>query len=106
LPGVRRSFFTKWFAFAGQVAGRDWQPLILDDRVLRTLNHTFGLSTRALAGPRYRGRRYAAYVQHMHRWSRALQDEGVHCSTERLEWIFFAHNGGENVAKVGSERGR
>jgi hypothetical protein len=94
LPGVGRSFFTKWFAFAGRTAGRDWQPLILDDRVLRTLNNTFGLPTTALAGSRFWARRYAAYVQHMHSWSRTLHDQGVLCSAERLEWIFFMHNGG------------
>ncbi|MGA5304607.1 hypothetical protein ACPCHT_32180 [Nucisporomicrobium flavum] len=100
LPGVRRSFFTKWFAFAGRAAGRSWQPLILDDRVLRTLNVTSGLSTTALAGSRSWGRRYAAYVHHMHSWSQALREAGVHCSPERLEWLFFAHNGG----RAGSPR--
>ena len=32
LAGVGRSFFTKWFAFAGRVPDGDWQPLILDRR--------------------------------------------------------------------------
>jgi hypothetical protein len=47
--GVGRSFFTKWFAFAGRVDGRVWQPLILDDRVSATLNRTLDISTLALA---------------------------------------------------------
>ncbi|MFZ0832767.1 MAG: hypothetical protein WAM92_06710 [Mycobacterium sp.] len=37
LPGVGQAFFTKWFTFAGYAPGRNWQPLILDSRVLRTL---------------------------------------------------------------------
>lgn len=99
VPGVGRSFFTKWFAFAGHLPGRAWQPLILDDRVLRTLNKTLGLSTRALAGSPHWGRRYAAYVEHLHAWSRE-----VHCSAERLEWILFAHNGDPMPAPVTSVR--
>jgi hypothetical protein len=93
LPGVRRSFFTKWFAFAGHTPGRTWQPLILDDRVLRTLNTTLGVSTRTLAGSRYLGHRYAAYVHHLHAWSGTLREDGADCSAERLEWILFTHNG-------------
>lgn len=93
LPGVGRSFFTKWFAFAGRAQDRDWQPLILDRRVLATLNHTLGVTTRSLAGSGNWGRRYAAYVDHLHRWSRELGGQGVQCSAERLEWICFQHNG-------------
>jgi hypothetical protein len=99
LPGVGRSFFTKWFAFAGRVPGRNWQPLILDDRVLRTLNRTLGLSTRALAGSPNWGRRYAAYVEHLHSWGHE-----VGCSADRLEWILFAHNGEPMPPLVNSVR--
>lgn len=40
IHGVGEAFFTKWFAFAGFVPGRDWQPLILDSRVRATLHQT------------------------------------------------------------------
>ncbi|MFF0371262.1 hypothetical protein [Micromonospora sp. NPDC005087] len=94
LPGVRRSFFTKWFAFAGVEPGRSWQPLILDDRVLATLNHTFGVTLKDVAGERRWSHRYAAYVHCMHNWSAELQVRGVSCTAERLEWIMFRHGGG------------
>nr|WP_147315549.1 hypothetical protein [Asanoa ferruginea] len=93
LPGVRRSFFTKWFAFAGRANDRDWQPLILDDRVLRTLNRTLATSTKTLASDRRWSRRYTAYVEQMHAWSNDLRREDISCSAERLEWIFFKQNG-------------
>jgi hypothetical protein len=93
LPGIGRSFFTKWFAFAGRTVGRGWQPLILDDRVLATLNRTLNITTRSLAGSRNWGRRYAAYVDHLHLWSYELNSQGVQCDAERLEWILFRHNG-------------
>jgi hypothetical protein len=95
----------KWFAFAGRTPGREWQPLILDDRVLRTLNDTFGLSTRTLAGSRNWGARYSAYVRHLRTWSRTLLDEGVDCTAERLEWIFFLHNGGPLASDAVPDRG-
>lgn len=87
-PGVGRSFFTKWFAFAGYVDGRGWQPLILDDRVLATLNNTLGISTRQLAGSPHWPDRYRAYVEHAHRWA---DESGV--PAERVEWVLFKHNG-------------
>lgn len=93
LPGVGRSFYTKWFAFAGHAEDRPRQPLILDDRVFRTLNDTLRVSTVRLAGTRRRDRRYCAYVEHLHRWSNSLHEAGIRCSAERLEWIPFAHNG-------------
>lgn len=82
--------FTPWFAFAGQVPDRDWQPLILDDAVFKTLNDTLGVTTQAMAGVRDRGQRYAAYVAHLHAWSRELKRP---CSPERLEWILSEHHG-------------
>jgi len=93
LPGVGRSFFTKWFAFAGTTSGRAWQPLILDDRVLATLYKTMHISTRDLAGSARWSQRYDAYVQQLHRWSSQLADRGLPCSAERLEWILFRHGG-------------
>src|SRR5690606_33682156 len=48
--GVGQAFFTKWFTFAGVRDGRDWQPLILDARVLRSLNRTVVVTPQELAG--------------------------------------------------------
>ena len=93
VAGVDRSLFTKWFAFAGVVADRPWQPLILDDRVTKTLNDTLDVTTRAMAGVRDRGERYAAYVAHLHSWSVQLTEAGQPCSAERLEWLMFKHQG-------------
>ncbi|MBW0252494.1 hypothetical protein [Cellulomonas sp. PS-H5] len=87
-PGVGPSFFTKWFAYAGRRAGRDWQPLILDDRVYRALNTTLDVRLVDLAGSRSRAARYRAYVEAVHDWSRTL---GV--PAERLEWVLFRDNG-------------
>ena len=93
--GVGRSFFTKWFRFAGReaVEPRNWQPLILDDRVLATLNRTLGTSTQELAGSRQWKSRYRAYVETLHGWADELRRDGVEVSADRLEWIFFCHNG-------------
>lgn len=87
-PGVGPSFFTKWFAYAGRRAGRDWQPLMLDDRVYRALNTTLDVRLVDLAGSRSRAARYRAYVQAVHDWARAL---GV--PAERVEWVLFRDNG-------------
>ncbi|WP_146228142.1 8-oxoguanine DNA glycosylase OGG fold protein [Micromonospora sp. S4605] len=95
LPGVGRSFFTKWFAFAGRTKERPRQPLILDDRVLRTLNRTLRISTVELANTRLRSRRYQAYVEHLYLWTHSLREAGIECSAERLEWILFSHNGAD-----------
>ena len=86
--GVRRSFFTKWFAFAGTKEEREWQPLILDDRVLSTLNDTLELSTKDIAGTRLWKKRYQKYVEEIHGWAAALAIDA-----SRLEWILFRHNG-------------
>ncbi|GAA1545243.1 hypothetical protein [Kribbella lupini] len=88
LHRVGRAFFTKWFAFAGYVEHRKWQPLILDRRVFRTLNDTLEVSTETLAGVKSRARRYHAYVEAMHAWS---PEFGLTAS--ELEWILFRHNG-------------
>lgn len=86
--GVGRSFFTKWFAFAGTKEAREWQPLILDDRVLNTLNDTLELSTKGIAGTRLWRKRYQKYVEELHGWAAVLAIDA-----SRLEWILFRHNG-------------
>ena len=94
LPGIGQAFFTKWFAFAGYLPGRPWQPLILDSRVYRTLNETLRVTTIDMAGTNLWAARYLAYVGHMHDWAQFITSNGC-CAVdaERLEWIFFAHNG-------------
>lgn len=87
--GVGRSFFTKWFTFAGHVEGRTWQPLILDDRVLRTLNNTLHVTTVELAGTKRWAARYRCYVEALHAWGEG--PEGA----ARIERVLFAH-GREN----------
>jgi len=92
--GIQRSYFTKWFAFAGRQEGRAWQPLILDDRVLATLSETLGITTRDLAGSRRWAQRYVAYVEALHAWAA----DDYHGSTaDRLEWIMFCHNGSSDL---------
>ena len=93
LPGVRQAFFSKWFAFAGRVPERAWQPLILDSRVYATLTDTLGVTTSFLAGSRYKAARYAAYVEALHAWARDLAETGRTVTAERLEWVLFRHNG-------------
>jgi hypothetical protein len=88
LHRVGRAFFTKWFAFAGYVEERRWQPLILDRRVFNTLNDTLDVSTKTLAGVTSRSRRYHAYVEAMHAWSGE-----VGLTASELEWVLFRHNG-------------
>lgn len=99
--GVGRSFFTKWFAYAGRVDGRAWQPLILDDRVFATLNNTLGAKTSAMAASSNRARRYRAYVEHLHAWAAELATEPTTADVdaERLEWVLFRHNGEAPIAK-------
>jgi len=87
-PGVGPSFFTKWFAYAGRRADRNWQPLILDDRVYRALNTTLDVRLVDLAGSRSRAARYRAYVEAVHDWGRTLD-----VPAERLEWVLFWDNG-------------
>ncbi|WP_251151196.1 hypothetical protein [Cellulosimicrobium sp. Marseille-Q4280] len=87
-PGVGPSFFTKWFTFAGRREGRAWQPLILDQRVYRSLNGPLDVRLVDLAGHPARSARYRAYVDAMHAWSAELA-----VAADRLEWILFVDNG-------------
>jgi hypothetical protein len=87
-PGIGSSFFTKWFAFAGAVPGRAWQPLILDARVVSALDV---FSECVPAGPddrRGSAARYAAYVRVMREWAKELA-----ISAERLEWVLLVQKG-------------
>lgn len=93
LRGVGQSFFTKWFSYAGFVQDRAWNPLILDRRVLATLNQTLQISTRTMAGDRRRAARYASYVEHLYGWADELTTTDRLVDGERLEWIMFEHNG-------------
>lgn len=86
--GVGKSFFTKWFTFAGVKDGRPWQPLIMDDRVLNTLNNSLDLTTKQLAGTRLWRRRYQSYVEAVHDWAAETGTD-----SQRLEWILFMQNG-------------
>lgn len=92
-PGVGRSFFTKWFAYAGRTSTRAWQPLVLDDRVLATLNDTLKVTTCDLAGSRRWPQRYQAYVMAAHRWGREFP--GGPLPAEWVEWVLFKHAGAE-----------
>ncbi|RIQ31205.1 8-oxoguanine DNA glycosylase OGG fold protein [Jiangella rhizosphaerae] len=95
LPGVGQSYASKWWALAGRTEGRDWQPLVLDDRVYATLNDTLRIGgTARLAGSRRRADRYRAYVETVHRWAVELQLAGHDVDAERIEFVLFHHNGG------------
>lgn len=94
-PGVGRSFFTKWFAYAGRTGAREWQPLILDDRVLATLNDTLKVTTHDLAGSRRWPQRYQAYVTTAHRWGSEFPEGPL--PAERVEWVLFRHAGAEGA---------
>ncbi|MFC8921699.1 hypothetical protein [Cellulosimicrobium sp. NPDC057127] len=87
-PGVGPSFFTKWFTFAGRREGRAWQPLILDQRVYRSLNGSLDVRLVDLAGQPARSARYRAYVEAVHAWSAELA-----VAADRLEWVLFVDNG-------------
>nr|WP_236745963.1 hypothetical protein [Mycobacteroides abscessus] len=90
LPGIGEAFFTKWFAFAGYVTGRQWQPLILDSRVRRTLHHTLDTWLNQLTDVHRDPERYIAYLTAMHRWAAELPQP---VSATQLEWIMFTHKG-------------
>ncbi|OBJ78719.1 hypothetical protein A9W97_03270 [Mycobacterium gordonae] len=90
LPGIGEAFFTKWFAFAGFVPGRDWQPAILDSRVRATLHKTLDVWLNQLTDIHRDPERYVAYLTAIHRWSAALPQP---ITSTQLEWIMFAHNG-------------
>lgn len=72
LAGVGEPFFTKWFAFAGLVADREWQPLILDSRVRANLNKTLEVWLNQLTDVHNDRQRYVAYLSAMHRWANPL----------------------------------
>ncbi|GAA2253339.1 hypothetical protein GCM10010232_47570 [Streptomyces amakusaensis] len=97
--GVGRSFFTKWFAAADDRDAASPRALILDDRVLRSLNR-LGWSSATAAGSRRRSLRYVTYVQSMHAWAEPLS-----LDASRLEWIMFELNGQVN-AGTGSPTAR
>lgn len=90
LPGVGEAFFTKWFAFAGFVRGRDWQPLILDSRVRATLHDTLDVWLNQLTDSHNDPARYIAYLDAIRRWAAKLPQP---MTSTRLEWIMFRHNG-------------
>jgi len=86
--GISESFFTKWFAFAGVRPGREWQPLILDARVRRTLSRPpLDASLTALAGTTSLWVVYRTYVEMVHEWGGSPE------AAQRLEWILFERNG-------------
>ncbi|MDX2707336.1 hypothetical protein PV350_31450 [Streptomyces sp. PA03-6a] len=87
LDGVRRSFFTKWFAAVDDRDATCDRALILDDRVLRSLN-ALGWSSWKAAGTRHWPTRYAIYVSSMYGWALSL---GV--TADWLEWLLFHLNG-------------
>ncbi|MER6568391.1 hypothetical protein ABT288_20010 [Streptomyces sp. NPDC001093] len=87
LKGVRRSFFTKWFAAVDDRNATWDRALILDDRVFRSLN-ALGWSSWKAAGTRHWPTRYVTYVSSMHGWASAL---GV--TADWLEWLLFYLNG-------------
>ncbi|WP_256215972.1 hypothetical protein [Streptomyces sp. Ag109_O5-10] len=87
LRGVGRSFFTKWFATVDDRDAECERALILDDRVLRSVN-ALGWSSREAAGTRRWSARYAAYTGAMHEWAGSLS-----VTAPWLEWLLFDLNG-------------
>lgn len=67
--------------------------MILDNRLLATLNHTMGVTTVQMACSRRVADRYGAYVHKLHTWAESLNAEGRQVSADRLEWVLFRHNG-------------
>lgn len=90
LGGIGEAFYTKWFAFAGFLPEREWQPLILDSRVRATLHKTLDVWLNRLTDVQNDRQRYVAYLVAMHRWAAQLPQP---MTAAQLEWIFFAHNG-------------
>lgn len=90
LPGVGEAFYSKWFAFGGFVADRDWQPLILDSRVRNTLHATLDVWLNQLTDTHRDPERYVAYLGAMHHWAASLPQP---MTATQLEWILFTHNG-------------
>ncbi|SDU35184.1 8-oxoguanine DNA glycosylase OGG fold protein [Jiangella alkaliphila] len=95
LRGVGQSPASRWWAAAGRVDGRSWQPLVLDDRVYATLNRTLLIGgTARLASSRHRAARYRAYVDTVHRWAVELRLEGRDADAERVVFVLERHDGG------------
>ncbi len=63
------------------------RALILDNRVLRSLN-ALGWTSWQAAGTRRLSVRYATYVSSMHGWAADLE-----VTADRLEWLLFQVNG-------------
>ncbi len=97
--GIGEAFFTKWFAFAGVQPGREWQPLILDARVRRTLARPpLEVSLTAVAGTTSLWVVYRTYVEMVHEWGGGPE------AAQRLEWILFEQNG-RSLTPDSQERG-
>ncbi len=95
LRGVGQSPASRWWAAAGDVAGRAWQPLVLDERVYASLNRTLQIGgTARLASSRSRAARYRAYVDAVHRWAVELRLEGRDADAERVVFVLGQHDGG------------
>lgn len=90
LSGIGEAFFTKWFAFAGVVRERAWQPLILDSRVRATLHDTLDVWLNRMSDSPNDPARYIAYLNAMHHWAAKLPQP---MTSARLEWMMFTHNG-------------
>jgi hypothetical protein len=87
LPGIGQSFATRWFALAGRVEGRRWQPLILDAPIRAALE-LMGLPLYVVSGGRRsRAGGYDSYVQMLHEWAAHLREESPECTAETLEWL-------------------
>ncbi|WUT79269.1 hypothetical protein OG896_36155 [Streptomyces sp. NBC_00669] len=82
IRGIGRPFFTKWFAAVDDGSSRE-RALILDSRVLRTLNALGWVSYKA-AGTKNWPIRYVTYVRAMHSWAEVLEVE-----PSWLEWLMF-----------------
>jgi hypothetical protein len=82
IRGIGRPFFTKWFAAVDDGSARE-RALILDSRVLQTLNALGWVSYKA-AGTKNWPVRYVTYVRAMHSWAEVLDME-----PSWLEWFMF-----------------
>lgn len=88
---ISGSFFTKWFTFAGDVEGRAWQPLILDENVTRTLEGTLGTPLRTLTDIAGDAEHYVAYVSAVHEAAATELLTGV--SAQQIEYALFKQDG-------------
>lgn len=94
LRGLRRSFLTKWLWAASCKHPPAERCLVLDDRVLATLNGPLQWSTKPAAESRRWANRYGAYVEQCHQWAAALSDKSARTVTaEDVEWALFEANG-------------